>query len=583
MLKKHRNSILAAIAASAFVFLTVCFGWFALLELSLQDMIYQRETAVDTDIKIIAIDEKTLEAIGQFEAWSREPYARLIDTLCQGENAPAVIAIDVLMPNEKGEEDLLLAEACRRAGNVVMASNLVFADRIVEADGRYYAQVMSIELVEQPFAPLDSLVRTGFVNTVLDSRDSRVRYAMLEKDGYASFASVIAQAAGAQVQPGRGMLIDYTAGAGSYETLSMIDVLEGKVPPAAFKGSIVLVGACAPGMGDAYTVPIERGSQMYGVEIHANIVQSLMEGRSLAQVSGLANAAAVALLAFAMVLLAPQLPLWGSGIMAAAVLAGQYLLCLWLDGKGIIINITGVLLAVLCSAGWAIISKYLSEALQKRKIAGAFKKYVAPQVIENAARTHDYQLKLGGEKRHIAVLFVDIRGFTPLCEALSPEQVVEILNEYFALVTEAIFCYGGTLDKFIGDAAMAVFNAPFDCEDYVYKAVRAAMDISAGSEQLAQSFEQRYGKRVSYGVGLNCGEAIVGNIGSDFRMDYTAIGDTVNTAARLEARAAAGQILVSEYVYEAVRDRVKAQQIGAMELKGKAAEIMVYSIEKELL
>ena len=156
---------------------------------------------------------------------------------------------------------------------------------------------------------------------------------------------------------------------------------------------------------------------------------------------------------------------------------------------------------------------------------------------------------------------------------------MEILNEYLSLVTDAIFKNGGTLDKFIGDAAMAVFNAPFDSSDYIYKAVCAAGDIAAGSDRI---FMERFGKKVSYGIGVNCGDAVVGSIGSQFRMDYTAIGDTVNTAARLEANAKAGQILISQLVYEKLQNRIQVSEIGEIPLKGKSQGIMVYALDQVL-
>jgi len=158
--------------------------------------------------------------------------------------------------------------------------------------------------------------------------------------------------------------------------------------------------------------------------------------------------------------------------------------------------------------------------------------------------------------------------------------VVEILNEYLALTTQAIFKNGGTLDKFIGDATMAVFNAPFDLDDYIYRAVCTARDIAAGSEELKEKLLARYGKTVSFGIGVNCGNAVVGNIGCDFRMDYTAIGDTVNTAARLESNAKRGQILISQDVYEAVKDRVEVTEVGVIPLKGKSNEVFVYQLDK---
>ena len=166
-----------------------------------------------------------------------------------------------------------------------------------------------------------------------------------------------------------------------------------------------------------------------------------------------------------------------------------------------------------------------------------------------------------------------------MSESLDPVQVVEILNDYLALVTDCVLSNGGTLDKFIGDAAMAVFNAPFDMDDYVYKAVKTAWDINSRSKPLEESLFERFGKGVKFGIGVNCGDAVVGNIGCDFRMDYTAIGDTVNTAARLEANAGAGDIYISEEVYGILGDRVKADLVGDIPLKGKSNKINVYSVK----
>ena len=161
-----------------------------------------------------------------------------------------------------------------------------------------------------------------------------------------------------------------------------------------------------------------------------------------------------------------------------------------------------------------------------------------------------------------------------------PEEVVEILNEYLNLTTNAIFKNKGTLDKFIGDATMAIFNAPFDLDDYVFRSVCTAMDIAKGSHALNDKLQERFGRSVSFGIGVHCGDAVVGNIGCEHRMDFTAIGDTVNTAARLESNAARGQILISKEVYERVKDRVDANAIGAIPLKGKSQEVFVYQLNE---
>ena len=165
-----------------------------------------------------------------------------------------------------------------------------------------------------------------------------------------------------------------------------------------------------------------------------------------------------------------------------------------------------------------------------------------------------------------------------MSEALEPEQVVEILNQYLNLTTQSIFKNKGTLDKFVGDATMAVFNSPFDLDDYEYRAVCAAMDIVAGGAALEEKLMKEFGRSVGFGVGVNCGPAVVGNVGCEFRMDFTAIGDTVNTAARLEANAKKGQVLISDTIYERVKDRIEVEEVGEIPLKGKSKGVFVYSV-----
>ncbi|MDD6182700.1 MAG: adenylate/guanylate cyclase domain-containing protein, partial [Lachnospiraceae bacterium] len=247
---------------------------------------------------------------------------------------------------------------------------------------------------------------------------------------------------------------------------------------------------------------------------------------------------------------------------------------------GYILPVLLVPAAVLIIYAELLIRSYVTERMRRRRVVSVFKQYVAPQVVDKISKEKDFELVLGGENRHIAVLFVDIRGFTTMSESLEPEQVVEILNEYLSLTTRSIFDHNGTLDKFVGDATMAVFNAPFDLDDYVFRAVCTARDIAAGSKELEEKIMKKYGKKVGFGIGVNCGPAVVGNIGCEVRMDYTAIGDTVNTAARLESNAKSGQILISQAVYEAVKDRVEATAIGEIPLKGKAKGVLVYSLDE---
>ena len=173
---------------------------------------------------------------------------------------------------------------------------------------------------------------------------------------------------------------------------------------------------------------------------------------------------------------------------------------------------------------------------------------------------------------------MDIRGFTTLSEKLSPREVVDLLNDYFENITNAVFNNQGTLDKFIGDAAMAVFNSPFDLEDYTYKAVKTALDIQKCSEEIARISHEKTGIKIGFGVGVNCGEAIIGNMGSEYRVEFAAIGDTVNTASRLEGVAKAGQVIISKKVYDRLKGRIDVTWLGNVSLKGKAKEVEIYQV-----
>lgn len=586
MKKRVVYNLFAALIVGIVVFLAVAYGWFYSLNRSLQDSVYQRENKVDSAIKIIVIDEKTLEKLGQFENWTREPYARLIETLTKGTTAPKVIGIDVLFANTKGKEDALFVDACKRYPHVVLASNLVFTTQLYSQNGNLAADRLYIDSVEQPFDGLRAHTESGFANAVQDSRDGCIRYALLEQGGYRSFALQVAMTAGlssdlSRVNDGSsGMFIDYTAPPHMYESFSMIDLLEGNIDPAIFDDSIVLVGASAAGMGDSYYTPINKGKSMYGVEIHANIVQGLLEGRRLTYVSPMLNGALCAFVAMLLTLIMLTGNV-GVGVLLFVLTAlGNYMTARALDQKGIVIDLLSLPAIIFVVFMITVAVKYIRERIHKHKVVSAFKKYVAPQVVEEIAKKGEYKIALGGTKRRIAVLFVDVRGFTPLSEKLDPEQVVAILNEFLGTVTQAAFQYGGTIDKFIGDAAMVLFNAPFDCEDYIYKAVMTAREIAKNTGDVFARLSQQYGYSLGCGIGVNCGDAVVGNIGCDFRMDYTAIGDTVNTAARLESNAEAGQILISGSVYEALKDRISAVPVEGITLKGKKEKIEVYSLSK---
>ena len=209
--------------------------------------------------------------------------------------------------------------------------------------------------------------------------------------------------------------------------------------------------------------------------------------------------------------------------------------------------------------------KRLAEQKDKIRIKTFFERYVNPKIIDELLQQK--RLELSGKRKTVTVFFMDIRGFTRMSERLPPEKVVGILNKYFDISTSILFKHDGTVDKFVGDAVMALFNAPTDVKNHELKAVEAALRIQQELKQWG---------RLEAGIGIHTGEAIVGNIGSHHMMDYTAIGDTVNTAARLEGKTSAGDILVSKAVYEKVKHRFPTKQREHVTLKGKKKAVEVY-------
>ena len=214
---------------------------------------------------------------------------------------------------------------------------------------------------------------------------------------------------------------------------------------------------------------------------------------------------------------------------------------------------------------------------EKEMIKRAFTRYVAREVVEEILKDPE-RLVLTGERREVTVLFCDVRGFTPLSEQLSPEEVVLLLNDFYTLMIETTFKHDGTLDKFMGDAVMAIFGAPIPHPDHSLLAVRTALAMQEGIVGLNERRAQQGKVGVTIGIGVSAGEAVAGTVGTEDRMEYTVVGDSVNLAARLESNAKAGQILISHRTWEKVKDEVMVRALGFIKVKGKEEQVEVYEV-----
>ena len=588
--KKNKWVYLEAAVVFLLIFLMTVTSFLGSLNYALTDTLYQIPSGVNNRIKIITIDEKTLERFGRIDTWSRQVYADLLSMLNADETArPSVIGFDITFSGNVDEGDQAFAQLAKDYGNVIAVSVLDYETKGVQNQDGLLA--FPIEGIVEPYEDLENATTQGFANIALDSDGTVRRIALKETyegQEYPSFAQVVYEMYcknnGIQMETpikdkyGKS-LIHFSGKPGSYEAISLIDVLDGKIDCRTFKNSIILVGAYAAGMQDNFRVPNGGSKEMYGVEIHANIVECLLENQFSVTANPVLCGLIFGLLGALLHILMRKNKVTVNIVIAVAAIALQIGVGIWISHHGYFTALLYFPLGVVLSYLYCLVVGYVMEAMKRKKTLQAFKKYVAPEIVEEISKKGEFNIRLGGENRDIAVLFVDIRGFTTMSEALEPEQVVEILNRYLSLTTNSIFKNKGTLDKFVGDATMAVFNAPFDLDDYEYRAVCAALDIVAGAESVEKEFMEKYGKTVGFGVGVNVGPAVVGNIGCEFRMDYTAIGDTVNTAARLEANAKRGQVLISDTLYERVKDRIIVEPVGEIPLKGKSKGVFVYSVK----
>ncbi len=601
MIKKMKWKLISFVTAMVLAIMCGVMTYYGVceqLDMMLTDKLFSR---IDSDveeapIRIIAIDERTVSEMGKFDTWTREYSAELINVLMSGEGKPIVIGLDLFYDGTRDEKgDQTFADACQAAGNVclVVRRNSMEPGReepAAEREKQDWSEDKE-KIIAYPYDALREVVQVGIGDNFIASSDAAVReFTVNEQQGeerLESFSFLLYQAyqtnAGKASQldewQGERLRFNYSHSAGEYKTYSYIDVLEGKVDASEFANTIVIVGDYTS--DSMYAVPQVQGRKMTDAALQANIVEAMISRKVIHQLPELMLAIVYGSLIFGcyyvVFLLKHKKGLW----LTFFVLLIHFQVVIWLRNTYYIPSIPLWLFTL-----WALLAGmsfvYIKEKQERVQLLRALETYVESQVVEQILEDPSFDLKLGGEKKDIAVMFVDIRGFTSLSEALSPEQIVSILNEYLELIARAVIKNEGTLDKFIGDAAMALYNAPADLKDYELCAVRTAMDILDGAGALNEHCKEKYGKEVTFGIGIHCGPAVIGNIGCECRMDYTAIGDTVNTASRLEANAKPGQILISSDLYERLRDVLEAESIGKLKLKGKSREIEAYEVHRIL-
>ena len=588
-MKKSNTKVLAASLIGALIITVLCgSGVFSRAELWVSDELFQRREAVTGDIVVIGIDESDFQALGPYNTWDRSVMAAALDALASDpDNLPAVVAIDTLYAGHTSEEaDAALAGSAANLGTVVTASEAhfgtqrTFGTTVVVND---YA----ILSYEEPYDELKNAAVEGHINAMYDS-DGVMRHAVWyiepEGDGGRRVYSMAYETASAYAKT-KGMTIEnppvdsrgrffvsYTGGPSDYyDGISISKLINGEVPSSYYAGKIVLIGPYAPGLQDAYFTPIERGEMMYGVEYQANVIQCLLAGNYKVEAPGFIQLCVLFLVCFAFFLFCNNRRLLFA-VPALIICEAAAIGCsMMLYSMGYITHVLWIPLGLFVLFVVSVASNYIRAAIAKQSVTKTFERYVAPNIVGEILKEGTDALKLGGKTVDIAVLFVDVRGFTTMSERLSPEVVVKILNRYLTMASACVDDTKGTVDKFVGDAMMAFWGAPIDDDDPVYHAAVTALGIVEGAKKISAELKEEIGEELNVGVGINYGPAVVGNMGSEKRMDYTAIGDTVNTSARLEANAPGGTVYISRSCADRLEGRMKFEPLDhPIKLKGKA-------------
>ena len=563
------------------------------------------------EIVVLAIDQRSIvtdtfseEELRQMPAlaalkafpFPRMVYAEAIQRLCDA--GARVVAIDMLFQSPKDEDAVFRNAVELYRDRVVLGSNF-------SADG---TQLMQPNAVVPKNIPGETVA--GYVNFWADAdgfvrHTNYRRYASVEA-GVApyegepllkSFAALAAE----KYQPGialppwqQSTLIDFPGPPGTFPVYPLYEVFYDKAwthnlkNGAVFRNKIVIIGPSGNYQHNAFPTPFGDGStaEMPAVEIHAAALATLLHGTNPHVLPAWLDPLILLVLAVLTALLLarnshPLLKLAALVVAAATYMAVAYLSFVYAHS---IVPVAAPLWVLAGGGVLGIVMQVVMERLEKNRVRQTLEKYVSAPVAAEILRHNDeYEQSLGGERRHVTILTSDVRGFTTLAETSDPFELVQQLNEYFTAMVEVVMRHEGTLDKYIGDAILAVYGAPLSAgptEDAL-RAVRTAVEMREELAKLQDNWKARGRPPIEIGIGLNSGEVIVGNIGSQRRMEYTVIGDVVNVACRVEAlnKEFGTNVLITGSVYELVRDYVEVELMGSRTMRGRTKSTDLYFLK----
>jgi adenylate cyclase len=529
-----------------------------------------------SNVAVVQIDDITfndLRNTNRFAQWPfpRRYHAKVIDQIAKAH--PRAIAVDIQFTEATDpKDDNALIEAVAHAKNVVLATT--------EVDPRGHTAIFGGDSVLRQIG-----ARPGNAVIPTDS-DAVMRHVPYETGKLKSFGIVAAEAAFGKpiARPSvPSPWIDFVGPPGMVKTYSYSRVMDGKVPASAFRGKLVLIGPSATSLQDIHATSASGTQLMSGAEIQANVAETALHGFPLRSLPGGWNIALIVLLGLVAPAASLRLRGWHSPAVALVVglifaAAAQVAF-----DHGRVLLVTYPLASLALSAIGVLIGEYVLEAFERVRTHDAFSRFVPEAVVAQVLARTDGQLRLGGERVVGTVMFTDLRGFTTFSEGLSAEEVIELLNGYLSEISEAVLAHGGTLISFLGDGLMAVFGAPLDQPDHADRAVSAAREMLEerlpryNETLLAKGFKRGF----KMGIGINTGEFMAGNVGSERRLEYTAIGDTINTASRIEGmtKGTPHALFIADSTREALTCTVDdLVYIDEMAVRGRAQAIKLWSL-----
>ncbi|MEP7182496.1 MAG: adenylate/guanylate cyclase domain-containing protein [Betaproteobacteria bacterium] len=579
--------------------------WTAPADANLSDaMIRWRATArtPDPDIVVVDIDERSLAALagelGRFP-WPRSVYGELIAELRRQGAQAVVMDIELYEPDRiRPENDDVLNESLVGSDNTFFPLRLL--DRVTRDEGVRIADVASdLALVAGPGADPDARLpmqlpfvldrsawkRTGIIN-FLGDRDGIGRQYWLYRDAggwrIPSLPMRVAAALRHPVPDGESFRLSWFAGQYPHARVAFSDIYADlqlsvrKRPAAEFAGKIVVIGASATHLGDIRATPVSGLTP--GVEILATAIDNLKRGERLVEAPS-ATPYLVVLLLFLPLLVSLKLrwglvPIVGWLLGATALLIGGAYAAL---SRNLLLPMAAPLVFAWLFFFLAALRAYLKELRAKEQREMVLSRFLDRRLVKELVAEGVKLEDIKSETRAITVLFSDIRGFTAFSETRPAEEVVKMLNRYLELQTETVFRHGGTLDKFIGDAIMAFWGAPTDDPQHALHAVECALDMAATLERYNAEIAET-GTKLDIGIGLHSGPAVVGFIGSQRKLEYTAIGDTVNLASRIEGETKGRtRVLVTSVTRDACGSAFAFRDFGTVTVKGRQAAVQVFS------